>query len=61
MVQETAALGAQVDWGDRDKVPDVKEVPNADFDDIVIPNDFLEKPSCNAVQIRFISTMRYSK
>ena len=49
VVQEAAALGAQVDWGDRDKMPDVKEVPNADFDDILIPNDFLEKPSCRVV------------
>jgi len=49
VVQEAAALGAQVDWGDRDKMPDVKEVPHADFDDILIPNDFLEKPSCRVV------------
>jgi [methyl-Co(III) methanol-specific corrinoid protein]:coenzyme M methyltransferase len=49
VVQEAAALGAQVDWGDRDKMPDVKEFPNADFSDIRVPSDFLEKPSCRVV------------
>ena len=49
VVQEAAALGAPVDWGDRDKMPDVKAFPNADFNDIVIPVDFLEKPSCRVV------------
>jgi [methyl-Co(III) methanol-specific corrinoid protein]:coenzyme M methyltransferase len=49
VVQEAAALGARVDWGDRDKMPDVKEFPNADFSDIVVPSDFLEKPSCRVV------------
>ncbi len=49
VVQEAAALGAQVDWGDRDQMPDVKNFPNADFSDIVIPADFLEKPSCRVV------------
>src|SRR5210317_437999 len=34
VVQEAAALGAQVHWGDRDTMPDVKEFPNADFSDI---------------------------
>jgi MtaA/CmuA family methyltransferase len=49
VVQEAAALGAQVDWGDRDKMPDVKGFPNADFSDIFVPQDFLEKPSCRVV------------
>jgi len=49
VIQEAAALGAMVDWGDRDKMPDVKEFPNADFSDIEIPVDFLEKPSCRVV------------
>jgi MtaA/CmuA family methyltransferase len=49
VVQEAAALGAPVDWGDRDKMPDVKEFPKADFSDIVIPGDFLEKPACRVV------------
>ncbi len=49
VVQEAAALGALVDWGDRDKMPDVKEFPNADFSDIAVPHDFLEKPACRVV------------
>ena len=49
VVQEAAALGAQVDWGDRDKMPDVKDFPNADFAGIAVPADFLEKPSCRVV------------
>jgi len=49
VVQEAAALGARVDWGDWDKMPDVREFPNADFSDIVIPSDFLEKPSCRVL------------
>jgi MtaA/CmuA family methyltransferase len=57
VVQEAAALGARVDWGDRDKMPDVKEFPNADFSDIVVPQDFLEKPSCRVV-LDAISTLR---
>jgi MtaA/CmuA family methyltransferase len=47
--QEAAALGAQVDWGDRDRMPDVKAFPNSDFSDITVPDDFLEKPSCRVV------------
>ncbi|MFH0880642.1 MAG: uroporphyrinogen decarboxylase family protein, partial [Lentisphaerota bacterium] len=49
VVQEAAALGALTDWGDRDKMPDVKEFPNADFSDIRVPVDFLERPSCRVV------------
>ena len=49
VVQEAAALGAPVDWGDRDRMPDVKEYSKADFSDIEIPSDFLEKPSCRVV------------
>jgi [methyl-Co(III) methanol-specific corrinoid protein]:coenzyme M methyltransferase len=47
--QEAAALGAQVDWGSRDRMPDVKAFPNADFSDILVPQDLLEKPSCRVV------------
>src|SRR5512136_2154280 len=49
VVQEAAALGARIDWGDRNKMPDVREFPNADFSDIVMPPDFLEKPSCRVL------------
>ncbi len=47
--QESAALGAEVDWGDRNRMPDVKAFPHADFSDIWVPADFLEKPSCRVV------------
>jgi [methyl-Co(III) methanol-specific corrinoid protein]:coenzyme M methyltransferase len=43
--QEAAALGADVDWGDRDRMPDTKSFLYEDFADILIPDDFLEKPS----------------
>lgn len=49
VVQEAAALGAPVDWGDRNRMPDVKAFPHADFSDVVIPPDFLDKPSCHVV------------
>ncbi len=49
VVQEAAAMGARIDWGDRDKMPDVKEFPNADFSDVVVPPDLLEKPACRVV------------
>ncbi len=47
--QEASALGAQVDWGDRNRMPDVKGFPHADFSDVQVPADFLEKPSCRVV------------
>ena len=47
--QESAALGCEVDWGDRDRMPDAKDAPHADFSDVIIPPDFLEKPSIRVV------------
>ncbi len=43
--QEAAALGSVVDWGDRNRMPDTKSFLYEDFSDIVVPDDFLEKPS----------------
>lgn len=43
--QEVAALGAEVDWGDRNMMPDTKSFLYEDFSDIHIPDDFLERPS----------------
>jgi MtaA/CmuA family methyltransferase len=43
--QEAAALGAEVDWGDRNRMPDCKSFPHEDFSDIEVPANFLEKPS----------------
>ena len=47
--QEAAALGAVVDWGNRDRMPDCKNFPHEDFSDIHVPDDFLEKPSMRVV------------
>jgi MtaA/CmuA family methyltransferase len=47
--QESAALGCDVDWGDRDTMPDGKSFPYADFSDIHIPENILEKPSMRVV------------
>ncbi len=47
--QESAALGAEVDWGDRDRMPDNKNFLYEDFSDVVVPEDLLEKPSIKVV------------
>jgi [methyl-Co(III) methanol-specific corrinoid protein]:coenzyme M methyltransferase len=47
--QEAAALGSQVDWGHRDMMPDAKSAPHADFSDVEIPEDLMEKPSIRVV------------
>jgi [methyl-Co(III) methanol-specific corrinoid protein]:coenzyme M methyltransferase len=47
--QEAAALGCEVDWGDRNKMPDTKTFPHEDFSDVEIPENFLEKPSLRVV------------
>jgi MtaA/CmuA family methyltransferase len=47
--QESAALGCDVDWGDRDTMPDGKSFPYADFSDIQVPENILEKPSMRVV------------
>ena len=47
--QEAAALGCDMDWGDRDKMPDAKSFPHSDFSDVRVPDDFLEQPSMQVV------------
>ena len=47
--QEGAALGCDVDWGDRDRMPDNKNFPYEDFSDIQVPENILEKPSMKVV------------
>jgi [methyl-Co(III) methanol-specific corrinoid protein]:coenzyme M methyltransferase len=47
--QESAALGCHVDWGHRDMMPDAKTHPYADFSDIHVPEDILERPSMRVV------------
>ena len=47
--QEAAALGCEVDWGSRDRMPDSRNFPYEDFSEIRIPDDLLEKPSMRVV------------
>jgi len=47
--QESAALGCHVDWGDRNTMPDGKSFPYADFSNIQVPENILEKPSVRVV------------
>jgi [methyl-Co(III) methanol-specific corrinoid protein]:coenzyme M methyltransferase len=47
--QESAALGCHVDWGHRDMMPDAKTHPHADFSNITVPENLLEKPSIKVV------------
>jgi MtaA/CmuA family methyltransferase len=47
--QESHALGCTVDWGDRDNMPDATDSPYADFSDVRIPENFLEKDSVRVV------------
>jgi MtaA/CmuA family methyltransferase len=47
--QEGAALGCEVDWGGRDRMPDARKFPYEDFADVVVPDHLLEKPSFKVV------------
>ena len=47
--QEAAALGCEMDWGDRERMPDNKNFPYEDFSDINIPENIIEKPSMKVV------------
>ena len=47
--QESAALGCNVDWGDRETMPDSKSAPYADFSDIQVPENILEAPSMRVI------------
>ena len=47
--QEAAALGCQVEWGDRENMPVNTTSPFTDPEEIAIPEDFLERPSVRAV------------
>lgn len=47
--QEAAALGCEVDWGDRDMMPVNKTCPHKDFSDVRVPEYILEKPSLKVV------------
>jgi [methyl-Co(III) methanol-specific corrinoid protein]:coenzyme M methyltransferase len=47
--QEAAALGCDIDWGSRDRMPDNRNFPYADFSDVIVPENILEKPSMRVV------------
>lgn len=47
--QESEALGCNVDWGTRDRMPDSKNFPYADFSNIDVPKNIMEKPSMRVV------------
>ncbi|HEX9014526.1 MAG TPA: MtaA/CmuA family methyltransferase [Chloroflexota bacterium] len=47
--QEAAALGCEVDWGDRGNMPVNTTSPFADPGDVVIPPDLLDRPSMRTV------------
>lgn len=47
--QEAAALGCEVDWGSKDKMPDTKIHPVRELKDLVIPKNILEKPSLKVI------------
>ncbi len=57
--QESAALGSDVDWGDRDNMPDSKTFPYAQFSDIQIPENILERPSMRVV-LDALSILRHN-
>ncbi|HAA89152.1 MAG TPA: MtaA/CmuA family methyltransferase [Peptococcaceae bacterium] len=47
--QEAAAFGLKVDWGTIDTMPDVLENPYEDPEEIVVPDDFLDRPPVRTV------------
>lgn len=47
--QEAAALGCTIDWGDKNQMPTAKDFPYADFRDIVVSDNLLEKPPIKVV------------
>jgi MtaA/CmuA family methyltransferase len=54
---EAAALGANVDWGAIDAMPDSGKPIWKTADDVVIPKDFLSRPSCR-VALEAISLLK---
>ena len=47
--QEAAALGCEMDWGSPSMMPDAKTHPFQRVEDILIPENILEKPSIQVV------------
>jgi [methyl-Co(III) methanol-specific corrinoid protein]:coenzyme M methyltransferase len=57
VVQEAAALGCEIDWEDRNRMPEAKTFPHADFSDVVVPEHLLESPPL-AVVLDAISLLK---
>jgi len=55
--QEAAALGCEIDWGNRNMMPDAKTHPVKEIKDVDIPENLLEKPSMRIV-LEAISLLR---
>lgn len=55
--QESAALGCVMDWGDKTSMPVERSHPFARPEDVVIPDDFLQRPSIAAV-LQALSILR---
>src|ERR1051326_1505684 len=55
VVQEAAAMGANIDWGDKTHMPTVRRFPDTgrylyqEPDEIEIPRDFLDRPATRTV------------
>ncbi len=43
---ESSALGCEVDWGTKGRMPDGRPVCGAITDEVVVPKDFLNRPGC---------------
>jgi [methyl-Co(III) methanol-specific corrinoid protein]:coenzyme M methyltransferase len=56
--QEAAALGCVMDWGDRTSMPVERSHPFVQPEDVVIPPDFLDRPSIKAV-LEALSILRH--
>jgi len=54
---ESAALGCEVDWGARDRMPDSKDHIAKLGEDITVPADLLSRPGC-AVPLEAIRRLR---
>ena len=46
VLHESAALGCDVDWGERDRMPDIRKPLYMMGDDIHVPDDLLTRPGC---------------
>lgn len=58
VITEAAALGVEINWGDKENMPVVKKSIWKDPEEVVIPSDFLEKPTTKAV-LDAIKILRY--